>query len=315
MPEQVDRNDARIAAVASRQHGVITIRQLLETGLSDDQVLERRRKGRLHRLYRGVYAVGHTAPSDRARWMAAVLAASFGRAPEGIPRRTDPSAAAAPTLDREAGVLSIAAIPNLHPAHAFLSHRSAAELWGLLPVRSGPVDVSITTRGGRARRAGIRLHRSTTLGPGETTGHDGIPVTTPARTIADLKGAIAEDARRRAIRQAEFLRLNLGPDIETDRTRSELERLFLRLCHRHQLPPPEVNVRVGRFTVDFLWRDAGLIVETDGFRSHSGREAFEGDRVRDLELRRQGYEVLRLSFRQVTTESPRVASVLRHSLS
>lgn len=106
----------------------------------------------------------------------------------------------------------------------------------------------------------------------------------------------------------------LGPE-PGDRTRSELERLFLRLCRLHRVPVPEVNVRVGPFLVDFLWRDRRLVVETDGYRYHRGWHAFEDDRTRDLRLRILGYEVIRLSFRQVVDEPERVAAVLKGALS
>jgi very-short-patch-repair endonuclease len=110
------------------------------------------------------------------------------------------------------------------------------------------------------------------------------------------------------------LGLPLGSNQGTDRTRSELEVLFLELCRRHDLPSPEVNVRVGPFTVDFLWRDRGLVVETDGYRYHRGRTAFEEDRDRDLRLRSLGYDVLRLSYAQVTREQRRVISAVRSAL-
>ena len=80
--------------------------------------------------------------------------------------------------------------------------------------------------------------------------HKGIPVTTPARTIADIEATRPVWEARRALRQAEYLGLDLGPEIESDRTRSDLERDFLTFCRRHRLPPPEVNVRIGVWTVD-----------------------------------------------------------------
>jgi very-short-patch-repair endonuclease len=76
-----------------------------------------------------------------------------------------------------------------------------------------------------------------------------------------------------------------------------------------------VNVRVGPLLVDFLWRDRRLIVETDGYRYHRGPVAFEDDRRRELELRERGYEVIRLSYRQVTAESERVVAALGDVLS
>src|SRR5206468_3749619 len=177
--------------------------------------------GRLHRVYRGVYAVGHTALGNEGRWMAAVLASGEG---------------------------------------AVLSHRSATELWGLLEPRNGPVDITIPTAGGRRRRPGIRLHRFPSLPKAATTRHHGIAVTTPAQTIADLRRVASIDDVRRAIREAEFHRLDLGGEgADLDLTGSELERRFLGLCRRHRLPKPEVSVRVGRFEVDFLWRERRLI--------------------------------------------------------
>lgn len=119
---------------------------------------------------------------------------------------------------------------------------------------------------------------------------------------------------RRAIRQANVLGLSIGEETGRDRTRSDLERDFLRLCRRHRLPVPEVNVRVGSHLVDFLWPEQGLVVETDGYSYHRGRVAFDGDRSRDLELRGLGYEVIRLSERQVEEEPRQIAEVLATAL-
>jgi very-short-patch-repair endonuclease len=76
------------------------------------------------------------------------------------------------------------------------------------------------------------------------------------------------------------------------------------------LPRPEVNVRVGPYLVDFLWRDRRFVVETDSYLYHRGRTAFRDDHSRDLELMRLGFEVLRLSERQLEVESERAAAVL-----
>lgn len=196
---------------------------------------------------------------------------------------------------------------------AVVSHRSAAVLWGLLAKDNEIVDVSVPGDGGKRRRRGIRIHRSRTLTAALVTRRENIPVTKPARTIADLRGDVPAWEVRRAIRQAEVLGLPLG-DIEPDRTRSDLELLFLRLCRHHQLPEPELNQRVDRFEVDFLWRDRRLIVETDGYRYHSGKAAFLSDHDRDLRLRALGYELIRLSEEQLTNEPAFVAEVLSNSL-
>jgi very-short-patch-repair endonuclease len=267
--------DNVVAAIAARQHGVVSIAQLHEAGLSRTAVMKRRRAGRLHNLHRGVYAVGHTAPSNERRWMAAVSALGDG---------------------------------------AVLSHRSAAALWSFLPPAGGPVDVSLPGRAGRAQRQGIRVHRPVSLAPGEVTRRRNIPVTSTARTLADLRSVASARDLRRAIRQADVLGLPTGPEVVSDRTRSELERRFLWLCRRHHLPKPAVNMSIEVMTVDFCWVEQKLVVETDGYQYHGGREAFEADRARDLQLRALGYEVMRLSYRQVFDEPESFVALLRAQL-
>jgi very-short-patch-repair endonuclease len=205
---------------------------------------------------------------------------------------------------------------------AAVSHRSAASLWGLLSATEGACDVIVAGNAGRARRSDIRVHRSLSLSATDVTLRNGVPLTNPMRTIADLRQAVAARLLgapsgrqlRRAIRQASVLGLPIRDEDARDRTRSDLEEAFLRLCRRHRLPPPEVNVRVGPFLVDFLWRERQLAVETDSYLYHRGKAAFQDDRGRDLELRRLGFDVLRLSERQVEEEPDRVAEVLRAAL-
>ena len=196
-------------------------------------------------------------------------------------------------------------------AGAALSHRSAAELWELLGPWIGPVEVTVPSVSGRKPRAGIRVHRSPSLNA-STTAHRGIPVTTPARTLADLARTAPAWVHRKAVRQAEFIGLPTG--IATDRTRSELERAFLRLCRRHRVPPPEVNARVGRFTVDFLWPEQRLVVEADGYAAHRGRQAFRDDRARELELGTIGLRLRRFSDHQIDTQPAAVAAAVRTEL-
>lgn len=295
---KVARADQSIARIAERQHGVISVWQLYELGIGERGVRTRVDAGRLHRIHRGIYAVGHAALSPEGRCAAAVLAVGWKRAERGD---------------------SVLAYWG-----AAVGHRSGACLWKLLPVRHHPIDVIVTGSSGKARRPGIRVHRSGTLVPAEVTLRHGIPVTTPARTISDLRratserwpGAIPARELRRAIRQAGVLGLPIGDQSAIpgwpgdDRTRSDLELDFLRLCRRHRLPAPEVNVRVGRCLVDFLWRERRLIVETDGYVYHRGEEAFQDDRGRDLDLKRLGYEVVRLSERQIDEEPGKVAQTL-----
>jgi very-short-patch-repair endonuclease len=112
------------------------------------------------------------------------------------------------------------------------------------------------------------------------------------------------------LREAEYLHLPIGPAFRPDRTRSELEARFLSLIRRNGLSQPEVNVRVDRYTVDFLWRTERLIVELDGWESHRSRSAFEQDRARDNRLKLLGYGVLRFTWRQIDEDGAGVARVM-----
>jgi very-short-patch-repair endonuclease len=211
---------------------------------------------------------------------------------------------------------------------AVLSHLSAAELWGIRrPVRRhseaggpggpAPAHVTVPSTAGKRKQTGIVLHRSGTLTAPSCTRRDGIPVTKPARTIADIRPLLSPAQFNAAIREARFLRLPIGDpfaaaeDSATNRTRTDLEQELLSLCRRHRLPQPEVNVEIDRFEVDFLWREQRLIVEVDGWESHGTRSAFEADRVRDARLAVLGYEVVRFTWRQVTRDKAAVAETIR----
>jgi len=265
--------ERRIALVAGNQHGVITLAQLVEIGLSPRAISHRVAAGRLHRIHRGVYAVGHASLSREGTWIAAVLACGDG---------------------------------------AVLSHRSAAMHWGMLRPSDGPTHVTVPTGSGRHKRSGITVHRSSTLLTSQTTIWGRIPVTKPTRTLADLRRTVPTKGYRRALRQAEFLRLPI--DTPTDRTRSKQEADFLALCRRHRIPPPEVNRKLGPYTVDFLWRAERLVVEADSWSAHGGRLAYHEDRERDLWLKLRGFEVVRFTHEQITCEPAVVAAALRKLL-
>lgn len=268
--------DVALARIAARRHGLVTYAELLGAGVDKSGIARRLAAGRLHRVFRGVYAVGHPGLSNEGRWLAAVLACGGGAA---------------------------------------LSHRSAAELWGMLPVTQGTIHVAVPARSGRSRRGGVYIHRPLSLPLSALTRRNGIPVTTPARTIEDLRRTTSARDLRRAIREAEFAGLPLGEQAEgSDHTRSELERRFVHLCARARLPKPEVNVEIAHTTVDFLWPESRLVVETDGYAAHRGRQAFVDDRARDNRLMALGYDVLRFTYRRVMDEPKAVAALVRARL-
>jgi hypothetical protein len=277
--------DVRLAELAARQHGIVGVGDLAELGFDEAAIRRRVASGRLHRLYRGVYAVGHTVVSGHGRWLAAVRACGDG---------------------------------------AVLSHRSAAALWGIRPTAAARVDITVPHTSGVRPTAAIAVHRSRR--PVTTTRHEGIPVTTPGQTLADLANALPRRALEKAAEQAEALRLAvvipaghrgetrlreaMAHDLSTT-TRSPLEDAFLELCDAHGILRPLVNTVVEGYEVDFCWPEQRLIVETDGHAHHGTRAAFERDRARDARLTALGWRVMRFTARQVRGESGSVALVVR----
>jgi very-short-patch-repair endonuclease len=208
---------------------------------------------------------------------------------------------------------------------AVLSHRSAAELWRIGP-RSALIDVTAAVD---RRVQGVICHRAALE---ERSTLEGIPVTTPARTIIDLADVLTARGLERAVDEAEYLRLDLSglepilgrrgagalarllTEWRTEsRTRSELEEVFIALCAEHGLERPEVNVHVEGSERDFLWRGARLVVEVDGAQAHRTRRAFERDRLRDAELTAAGYRVMRFTQRRLEREPGAVAGLLRRA--
>ena len=287
--------DGGLAELAAAQYGVVARGQLRAAGLSDTAIARRVQAGRLHRVHRGVYAVGHTALSPSGRWIAAVLACGPG---------------------------------------AVLSHASAAALWGLRPSASTRISVTVPASVTR-RVPGLRVHRARSLGVDEVATERGIPVTSAARTVLDLAATLSDRALERLLDQAERARLTDTPSVEavarahpghrgagrllrvlavhlpgTTVTRSDLEERMLALCRAHALPRPQVNHTVAGLEVDFLFATERLVVETDGWAYHRGRAAFERDHERDAVLARAGHRVLRFTHGQVVTEPGAVAATI-----
>jgi hypothetical protein len=271
------RLEEAIAELAERQRGKVSRRQLLDLGLGDKAIDYRVAKGWLRPDYRGVYSLGHRPQSREGRWMAAVLYAGDG---------------------------------------AVLSHWSAASLWRLRP-GTGP-RTHVTTGRRRHRSDRITFHHAH-LREDEVTVEQGIPVTTPGRTLLDLapllpsptlarmidaapsKGAPLADLLDRYPRRAGAAKLRGVLGTRTPMTRSDFEALVFDAMERAGLPPPQVNLVVEGYEVDFVWRDEGVIAELDTFVTHGSRSAFERDRERDRRLAVAGWRVIRLTDQDTKT--------------
>ena len=295
----MERKNAQppLVELARRQWGVVTRAQLGGAGLSDKGVTEWVRSGRLLRVYRGVYAVGHDRLRVEGRWLAAVMACGPG---------------------------------------AVLSHRDAAQLWELRQSNSGLIDVTVPSRNGRVKRRGIRVHRSGRLGADEVTERLQIPVTTVARTLLDLADVLPAQALRRAVTEAEYrgrldttsidavvehnpgrrgATLQRAVDAQGHRTRSPLEDRFLALIERHGVEEPQSGVRIEGYEVDFVWPRAGLVVELDGIAAHRTRTAFNADRLRDRRLWRSGLRTMRLTSEALDDEAAVIADLAQAGVS
>jgi very-short-patch-repair endonuclease len=287
------RRDAALALFAERQQGHVTRAQALAAGMGPGAFQGRIDRGYLYRVHRGVYRVGHTAPLEFDREMAAALA---------------------------------------YGTRTVVSHASAVYLWALAPRPEGEVHVTGPDRSHRRR---VRLHRSP-VDPSDVVRRHGVPVTKPARTLLDfaanaapllLERAVEDALRRRLVTRRELgaelarrrpgsgpLRRLLAREEDPALTRSEAERRFAHLVRAAGLTAPEHNVLVKGMEVDLLWREQGLVVEVDGFAYHSGRAAFERDRVRDSRLVALGIRVMRVTWRQIVHEPSAVVAALAQAL-
>ena len=186
--------------------------------------------------------------------------------------------------------------------NSVLSHRTAAELWELLRPKGGVPHLTVPYPASPTKRSGIRVTRSRTIVGERSVSRHRIPVTTPARTLADLARVAAPAEVRRATRAAEKLGLPLDLDHAPSKTESDLEDDFLVICRRHGIPDPECQVRFGRHRVDFYWREHGLVIETDGYVYHRGRRAMREDNDRDIELELRGLRVVRVEDSRIADD-------------
>jgi very-short-patch-repair endonuclease len=277
-----------------QQHGLISRKQLLSLAFTPDAIKHRIAIGKLHKVRRGVYAVGRPELTKHGRWMAAVLACGEG---------------------------------------AFLSHSSAAALWRIGPEERSLVELSLPSSFDR-RHPGIRIHRRPSLNPErDLTREYGIPVTTPTQTLIDMSLRLDRLGIERMINEADKYNLAHPPQLREalevragepgmaklrhilDRrtfrlTKEELERRFLPLARQAGLPLPLAGQFVNDFEVDFYWPELGLVVETDGLRYHRTPAEQARDRLRDQAHTAAGLTPLRFTHEQVRYEPEHVLAIL-----
>lgn len=256
--------------------------------------------GRLHRIHRGVYAVGHSKLTLKGRWMAAVLACG---------------------------------------PQAFLSHRAALALWDLRATGSRLIEVTVRGPG-KPGPDGVLVRCTRVLADADVAEIDGIPVTSLAWTTVDYAAIASRQQVRSVLealeRRGDYIGRELGELLGRTPNRkgvkalravlaemigpapwlqSVLEEVFRELHRGSDLPPYEANVFVEGERVDALWRKERVIVELDGFAFHKSRRQFEADRRRDAKLQVAGYRVLRITQERLINEPQQVLAEIRALLS
>lgn len=288
--------DRRVAARAARQRGRVRIDQLAADGLDGGAVERRVRKGQLHRVYTGVYAVGHPGGDWRDQVMAAVLAGGEG---------------------------------------AVASHWASAALHGLVRWDGRRIDVTLPGRSGRSR-AGIRFHRPRALHPRDTMRVQGVPATTAARALLEIAPQLSDRRLKRAVRQAQAERatnvrriaesLRRAPGASGSHRLAAViatgaapmasgdEDIVLDLLLHAGFEHPAVNERLvvaaATYYPDLRWPAQRLILEVDS-AWHDGPLANALDAERQADLEAAGERVLRTTVAQALREPRQLICRLR----
>jgi very-short-patch-repair endonuclease len=277
-----DARDLAAARVAARQRTIVSFEQLVACGIGSEAIRHRKRSGRLHVVFHGVYSFGCGELPPLAREEAALLACG---------------------------------------KDAFLSHRTATFVWGLRKTAPAIVDVTVPGRVCGSRK-GIRVHRIRGIDDRDVRDHEGLRVSSPARAVLEVAAVAPNDladlldeglarrvlsrrdldavvARNRPCRGAARLAGLLGDETAMTITRSKAEKAFLKLIRDARLPLPETNVPFGPYVPDFVWRRERLIVELDSPTFHGGPGAFQNDREKDLFFRDAGFDTMRFTREHV----------------
>lgn len=260
----------------------------------------------MHRVHRGVYAVGHLSIGRVGALQAALLACGEG---------------------------------------SVVSHGTAAAFWGLRDQWPVLIDVTARDQAGR-KIDGIRCRRCRFPSPSEIVIHKGVRCTTPMRTLVDLGGMLGTPSLRRAVERAAVAKLldlgALDAGLDTARgrrgiaalraiaeewrtedgtlpdLRSDFEALVLPRLLERGLPRPICNktLRIdGHYlTPDFLWEELLVVIETDGAETHSTPVAFQRDRRRDQILVAAGYRVTRVTWDQISRELDAIVTRIARTL-
>ena len=293
------RADRDLAAsrIAAQQRTLLTTEQLVACGLENDAVTYRLKAGRLHLVFRGVLSMGCGELPPLARELGALLACGKG---------------------------------------SFISHGSAAFVWGLRQEAPAKVEVTVVGRCCGSRN-GMRVHRIREIDRRELRRHEGLWLSSPARVCLEVAATSPSDVPdlidaclgnrllnrqdieavvrcHRGHRGVARLVATLGDESAMTITRSRAEKAMLRLIRKARLPVPEVNVRLGPYRPDFLWREQRLIVELDSYGYHGGPKAFQNDREKDLFYRDAGFDVLRFTRAHVVYEPALVLVRLARAL-
>lgn len=291
------RPDDVIARLATAQDGMVGRRQLLEAGVTHDAIRHRVTARRLHRYFRGVYAVGHTAVSLRGRARGALL--SYGD-------------------------------------DAVLSHLWAAAVYGIRRGPPAAVDVTVPGAA-RDRQAGVSLHRARDLDAHDVALGQGLPVTSIPRLLLDLADVLPPREVERALDEAIGRRLTTPGNVRalaarspgrrglplldellerdyTARTRSEFEERMLALIREARLPHPQVNAEFGPFEVDFLWPQARYAIEADSLSWHLTPERQRRDRRKDRYLAECGIRLRRVRWQELAEERLALAAEVAAAL-
>ena len=286
--------EQELARLGTRAHGIVTRARLLETGISASAINRRLADGSLLPQYRGVYRVGHCAPSLDASYMAAVVACG---------------------------------------EEAALAGRPGGHLVGLLKgAPPAPEVITLTER----RIEGIRTRRVRRLDRRDVTLVRDIRVTSVARTLVDLAAVLSIPELARACHEAGVrykttprqvdAALKRYPNAPGQRalraimrgdapvTLSKLERAFLALLRKAELPLPHTNRLAGGRRVDCRWPDLGVTVELDSYRFHNSRHAWERDRQRERAARAREDRLERYTWADVVERPAATERDLRRLL-